>query len=138
MVGDGGVEVWLLKGDVQIRHADEFAERGEELIDVRAPEQHAEGSIPGSRNIPRDELRGRLHAPSDPGFPKARALMGELLTFKPSSVSTEQLSHLAPREENLGHGRTLEPSPAFPSRSALRRRISAFSKRNRRPAIALL
>lgn len=50
----------LQKGDVRIIHADELEGVDHELIDVRAASEYEEGSIPGARNIPLDELRGRL------------------------------------------------------------------------------
>lgn len=40
---------------------------GATLIDVRSPAEHARGGIPGSRNVPLDELRARLEElPSGP------------------------------------------------------------------------
>jgi len=33
---------------------------GSVLLDVRTPEEFSQGHVPGARNIPIDELRGRL------------------------------------------------------------------------------
>jgi len=56
----GFVAANVLKGDVEIIHADALERDGGELIDVRKPDEHSEGHIPGSRNVPVDELRDRL------------------------------------------------------------------------------
>jgi rhodanese-related sulfurtransferase len=56
----GFVAANVLKGDVENIHADALEQEGGELIDVRKPDEHSEGHIPGSRNIPVDELRDRL------------------------------------------------------------------------------
>jgi NADPH-dependent 2,4-dienoyl-CoA reductase/sulfur reductase-like enzyme/rhodanese-related sulfurtransferase len=56
----GFVAANLLKGDVENIHADALERAEDELIDVRKPDEHSEGHIPGSRNVPVDELRERL------------------------------------------------------------------------------
>jgi rhodanese-related sulfurtransferase len=56
----GFVAANVLKGDVEIIHADALEQMEGELIDVRKPDEHSEGHIPGSRNIPVDDLRDRL------------------------------------------------------------------------------
>jgi NADPH-dependent 2,4-dienoyl-CoA reductase/sulfur reductase-like enzyme/rhodanese-related sulfurtransferase len=43
----------------QWNQIDEFVEKGFDLIDVRSPGEFGRGSIPGARNIPVDEIRGR-------------------------------------------------------------------------------
>ena len=45
---------------MEIVHADALEQADGELIDVRKPDEHSEGHIPGSRNVPVDELRDRL------------------------------------------------------------------------------
>ena len=44
----------------QWNQIDEFVEKGFDLIDVRSPGEFGRGSIPGARNIPVDEIRGRI------------------------------------------------------------------------------
>jgi NADPH-dependent 2,4-dienoyl-CoA reductase/sulfur reductase-like enzyme/rhodanese-related sulfurtransferase len=44
----------------QWNQIDEFVENGFDLIDVRSPGEFGRGSIPGARNIPVDEIRGRI------------------------------------------------------------------------------
>jgi NADPH-dependent 2,4-dienoyl-CoA reductase/sulfur reductase-like enzyme/rhodanese-related sulfurtransferase len=56
----GFVAANLLKGDVEIIHADGLEQTQGELIDVRKPDEHSEGAIPGSRNVPVDDVRDRL------------------------------------------------------------------------------
>jgi rhodanese-related sulfurtransferase len=56
----GFVAANVLKGDVENVQADALEQQGGELIDVRKPDEHSEGHIPGSLNIPVDELRDRL------------------------------------------------------------------------------
>jgi NADPH-dependent 2,4-dienoyl-CoA reductase/sulfur reductase-like enzyme/rhodanese-related sulfurtransferase len=56
----GFVAANVLKGDVEIVHANALEEAEGELIDVRKPDEHSEGHIPGSRNVPVDDLRDRL------------------------------------------------------------------------------
>ena len=43
----------------QWNQIDEFVEKGFDLIDVRSTGEFGRGSIPGARNIPVDEIRGR-------------------------------------------------------------------------------
>ena len=52
----------VLDGDMAICHVSDVLDPGEEqrLLDVRTPAEVAAGTIPGSRNIPIDELRDRL------------------------------------------------------------------------------
>jgi NADPH-dependent 2,4-dienoyl-CoA reductase/sulfur reductase-like enzyme/rhodanese-related sulfurtransferase len=56
----GFVAANVLKGDVKILHANALDANAHSLIDVRTQREHDEGHIPGSRNIPVDELRERL------------------------------------------------------------------------------
>lgn len=52
---------------VQWHALDAALAEGATLIDVRSPAEHARGGIPGSRNVPLDELRARLEElPSGP------------------------------------------------------------------------
>jgi NADPH-dependent 2,4-dienoyl-CoA reductase/sulfur reductase-like enzyme/rhodanese-related sulfurtransferase len=44
----------------QWNQIDEFVEKGFDLIDVRSTGEFGRGSIPGARNIPVDEIRGRI------------------------------------------------------------------------------
>jgi rhodanese-related sulfurtransferase len=45
---------------VQWSELEEYRSRGYELVDVRTEKEFADGHIPGSRNIPLDELRERV------------------------------------------------------------------------------
>jgi NADPH-dependent 2,4-dienoyl-CoA reductase/sulfur reductase-like enzyme/rhodanese-related sulfurtransferase len=56
----GFVAANVLKGDTEIIHADALEQVEGELIDVRDPDEHSEGHIPGSRNVPVNDLRDRL------------------------------------------------------------------------------
>ncbi len=53
------IETGLTK-TVQWHQVDEFKMRGAHVIDVRTPGEYAAGNIPGSINVPVDELRERL------------------------------------------------------------------------------
>ncbi len=46
---------------VQWHELEEYRSRGFEVVDVRTAKEFAEGHIPGSRNIPLDEIRDRAH-----------------------------------------------------------------------------
>jgi peroxiredoxin family protein/TusA-related sulfurtransferase/rhodanese-related sulfurtransferase len=58
----GFVAANILKGDAAIFHTPEAVNPSEnqQLIDVRTPDEVLAGTIPGSKNIPLAELRGRL------------------------------------------------------------------------------
>ncbi|QEG33822.1 FAD-dependent oxidoreductase [Bythopirellula goksoeyrii] len=57
----GFVAVGVLKGDQPIIHAEHLMEASNHfLVDVRSPEEYANGHIPNAVNIPMEELRGRL------------------------------------------------------------------------------
>jgi rhodanese-related sulfurtransferase len=57
----GFVASGVLRADHPIVHVAELSNRKDALVvDVRTPEEHNLGSIPGSVNIPVDELRDRL------------------------------------------------------------------------------
>jgi rhodanese-related sulfurtransferase len=50
----------VLRGDHPLAQWSELAPDGVFLVDVRAPGEFKEGSVPGAVNIPLEELRGRL------------------------------------------------------------------------------
>jgi peroxiredoxin family protein/rhodanese-related sulfurtransferase/TusA-related sulfurtransferase len=58
----GFVAANILRGDTGICHVDEISSPGENqvVLDVRTAEENRTGAIPGSVNIPIDELRERL------------------------------------------------------------------------------
>lgn len=49
-----------LRGDGPIAQWDEPAWRSHLLLDVRTPEEYAQGAVPGAKNIPLDQLRDRM------------------------------------------------------------------------------
>jgi NADPH-dependent 2,4-dienoyl-CoA reductase/sulfur reductase-like enzyme/rhodanese-related sulfurtransferase len=55
----GYVAANVLDGTVKVSHFDE-PEDGDFILDVRRPRELARGALPGTANIPIDELRGRL------------------------------------------------------------------------------
>jgi rhodanese-related sulfurtransferase len=59
---DGRTDVWLSD------ELDDLEIPDTQLVDVRTEDEHSVGAIPGSINIPVDELRERLHElnPSKP------------------------------------------------------------------------
>lgn len=58
----GFVAANALRGDFRLCQAEEFIKpaSNQKLLDVRAPEEFAAGTLPGAKNIPVDELRDRL------------------------------------------------------------------------------
>ena len=55
----------VLSGDCDVVHADELyglVEQGWAIVDVRTADEHANGAIPGSINVPIDSLRDHLEA----------------------------------------------------------------------------
>jgi rhodanese-related sulfurtransferase len=56
----GFVAADVLRGDVKVVHAEAVRPDAFALIDVRTPTEHAAGHIPGSVNIPVDDLRARI------------------------------------------------------------------------------
>ena len=90
------------------------------LIDVRTPEEYALGSLPGAKNIPLDEMRGRLaEIPTDKpiwlfcgvglrgylasnilkgnGFEEVRNLVGGLKTYRAATAEIPRFD--APKQE---------------------------------------
>jgi rhodanese-related sulfurtransferase len=55
----GFVAANYLRGDVDVVHVDQLSSETV-LLDVRTPGEFEKGHIPGARNVPVDELRGRL------------------------------------------------------------------------------
>jgi CoA-disulfide reductase len=49
----------ILDGTVEIKHFTEL-QKGDFILDVRTPGEFVRGSVPGAKNIPVDDLRGRL------------------------------------------------------------------------------
>lgn len=58
----GFVAANALRGDVKLCHVSDMVNpaAGQKLLDVRTPDERAAGTIPGSKNIPVDDLRERL------------------------------------------------------------------------------
>ncbi len=100
----------ILRGDHKVVHWDELDDMNRQktlILDVRTPEEYAEGTVPGAVNIPVDDLRGRLNElPKDKriivfckiglrayiayrilvnsGFPDVRNLSGGWTTYLPA------------------------------------------------------
>lgn len=58
----GFVAANALRGDVKLCQVEDLLKPAlhQKLLDVRTPEEFAAGTVPGAKNIPVDELRGRL------------------------------------------------------------------------------
>lgn len=59
----GALLVWVLlksRGDISTAEARRLVEQGALLVDVRTPEEYADGHIEGALNIPLSELPNRV------------------------------------------------------------------------------
>jgi rhodanese-related sulfurtransferase len=58
----GFVAANVLRGDAKLCHVEDVADPAEDqmLVDVRNPEEVEGGTIPGAKNIPLGQLRGKL------------------------------------------------------------------------------
>ncbi len=55
-----GCKLFMFSGDVEAVEAHRLVEAGALLLDVRSPEEYAEGHIEGAVNIPVDDLPRRM------------------------------------------------------------------------------
>ena len=83
--------------DTTAAEARRLVERGALLLDVRSPSEFAERHIPGSRNLPVEELKRRLSE-----LPRDRALVVYCHTGARAGFATEILRKAGFRVFNLG------------------------------------
>jgi rhodanese-related sulfurtransferase len=57
------------RGDLSVPDARQLVHDGALLVDVRSPEEYAAGHIEGARNIPVDQVAGRIPEFGAPGDP---------------------------------------------------------------------
>jgi len=96
----GFVAANVLRGDVSDWELEELANPGDALLlDVRMPEEFAQGTIPGALNVPVDDLRGRLSE-----LPKDRELRVFCQVGLRGYVACRMLSQLGYRCRNLSGG----------------------------------
>lgn len=96
----GFVAANVLRGDVSNWDLEELATSGDALLlDVRMPEEFAQGTLPGALNIPVDNLRGRLAE-----LPKDRELRIFCQVGLRGYVACRMLSQLGYRCRNLSGG----------------------------------
>ncbi|MCS6896391.1 MAG: FAD-dependent oxidoreductase [Nitrospira sp.] len=97
----------VVRGDVGLAQWWEIAARGPNasfLLDVRLPDERAQGAIPGSSHIPLDELRGRIDE-----LPRDREIIVYCQTGQRSYIAARLLSQRGFRVRNLtGSYRTWE------------------------------
>jgi len=61
--------VWRMQPEMPVSEIKTLIQNGALLIDVRSPGEYASGHIDGARNIPVDQLQGRLKELGDPAKP---------------------------------------------------------------------
>ena len=102
----GFVAANTLRGDVEIIHADEL--NGQVLVDVRSPQEHQAGAIPGAQLIPLPELRDRHEE-----LPRDRRVVVYCQVGMRGYLAARMLRQLGHDVRNLSGGVTLQPIAAF-------------------------
>jgi NADPH-dependent 2,4-dienoyl-CoA reductase/sulfur reductase-like enzyme/rhodanese-related sulfurtransferase len=97
----GFVAANVLRGDVALWEPEELAglDEGQMLLDVRTPQEHAQGTIPGAVCAPVDELRDRLE-----DLPRDRELLVFCQVGLRGYVAARLLGQMGFRVRNLSGG----------------------------------